>query len=416
MASTEALIIGAGPFGLSISAHLRGLGVEHQVVGKPMDTWRDYMPAGMFLKSEPYGSSIASPERGYDMRSYCESRGLDYVDRLIPLPLDRFLNYADWFTGQLVPDVSDLTVTEVTPIDGGFSVAFADAAPVTTRQLVVATGLRPYVRMPDELAGLPSDLVSHSSDHIDLDDYKGRRVAVIGAGQSALETAALLNEAGADVTIIARESDVSWPGPPRERGTRLQRIRNPMVHLCEGWGCVFWSTPHAWRRQPLRTRATKAWATLGPSGTRWLQPRIEGVVEVLTSHRIRSAEPQGSGVRLVLDGPKASSIDVDHVVAGTGFAVDLGRLSFLSAPLQAGIKAYNKQPIVNRAGESTVPGLYFAGAHTAASLGPSARFIAGTHDIASQLTKTVARRSRGGRKPPLEDQSAQELQPSTAPR
>jgi thioredoxin reductase len=415
MASTEALVIGAGPFGVSISAYLRELGVEHQIVGKPMDNWRDHMPAGMLLKSEPYGSSIASPERGYDVRTYCEARGLDYVDRLIPLPLDRFLNYADWFTGQLVPDVRDVTVTEVTPIDGGFSVAFADAAPVTTRQLVVATGLRHYMRVPDEFAGLPSDLVSHSSDPIDLDDYKGRRVAVIGAGQSALETAALLNEAGADVTIIARGPEVSWADQPIETRRLFDRMRSPMVHLCEGWTCVFWSTPVAWRRLPLDRRATKAFTNLGPFGTIWLKARIEGVVEVLTGHRIRSAEPQGSGVRLVLDGPKVSSIDVDHVVAGTGFSVDLRRLSFLSAPLQAGVKTYKNQPLVSRAGESAVPGLYFAGAHTAASLGPSARFVAGTHDIASQLTKAIARRSRGGHRPPLADLSGQELQPSNAP-
>src|ERR1700733_9253772 len=113
MASSEALIIGAGPFGLSISAHLRGLGVEHQVVGKPNGTYRHYVPAGMMFKSEQYGSSIASPEPGYDLRSYCESHGLDYADRIVPLSLDRFLDYADWFTGQLVPDIHDATVTDV---------------------------------------------------------------------------------------------------------------------------------------------------------------------------------------------------------------------------------------------------------------------------------------------------------------
>ena len=198
------LIIGAGPYGLSISAHLRNLGVEHMIVGRPMDTWRAHMPAGMCLKSEPYGSVFSSADRAADIATYSKSSGLDYSDRLGPLKLDTFLGYADWFAGRLVPDVRDINVRRITAIDGGFQVDFADAAPVAARQVVLATGLLPYIYMPAELTGLPSDLVTHSSDHHRLERFSGRRVAVVGAGQSALETAALLHEAGADVQIIAR--------------------------------------------------------------------------------------------------------------------------------------------------------------------------------------------------------------------
>ena len=82
MSVTDALIIGAGPFGLSISAHLRHLGVDHVIVGRTMDTWRSHMPAGMNLKSEPYGSTIASPKPGYDISTYSAAHGLDYIDRV----------------------------------------------------------------------------------------------------------------------------------------------------------------------------------------------------------------------------------------------------------------------------------------------------------------------------------------------
>src|SRR5580698_1642676 len=129
MAARRALIVGAGPFGLSISAHLRGRGIDHQIVGRPVDTWRAHMPAGMYLKSEPYGSDFASPEKGNDVCAYCKVHGLDYVHRLGPLSIERFLDYADWFTKRWVPEVDDVRVTEVTPVDGGFRVEFADAAP-----------------------------------------------------------------------------------------------------------------------------------------------------------------------------------------------------------------------------------------------------------------------------------------------
>src|SRR5215470_7323638 len=105
-----------------------------------MDTWRTHMPVGMLMKSEPYASEIAAPQPGYDVSDYCRSQGFYYVDRVGPLTLDRFLGYADWYTEQLVPDVRDVTAAEITQVDAGFRVAFADGEPVTARQVVIATG------------------------------------------------------------------------------------------------------------------------------------------------------------------------------------------------------------------------------------------------------------------------------------
>src|SRR5271167_4975381 len=134
MAMTDVLVIGAGPFGLSISAHLRHRGVEHMIVGRPMDTWRAHMPPGMFLKSEPYGSVISATTPGYDIATYSRLHGFDdYVDRVGPLSIERFLGYADWFADELVPDVRDITVKSVTPGDGGFKVEFAEESPVFAR-------------------------------------------------------------------------------------------------------------------------------------------------------------------------------------------------------------------------------------------------------------------------------------------
>ena len=158
MSPDSVLIIGAGPFGLSISAHLHDLGVDHRIVGRPMNTWRAHMPIGMNLKSEFYASDIASPKIGHDISAYCRSRGFDYVERVEPLSLERFLGYADWYTEQLAPNVGDVTVTKVDAIDGGFRVEFADAEALRARKVVIATGVLPYFHIPAELSGLPSDL------------------------------------------------------------------------------------------------------------------------------------------------------------------------------------------------------------------------------------------------------------------
>jgi thioredoxin reductase len=255
-----------------------------------------------------------------------------------------------------------------------------------------------FRRTPDELAGLPSDLLSHTIDHHRLDEFRGRKVAVVGAGSSALETAALLHEQGTEVRVIARTPALHWNIPVPAHLSRIGRIRSPMNNLCEGWRCKFWSTPTAVRLLPREIQVAKARTFLGPSGAWWLKDRVDGVVEVLTGHRVQKAEPNGSGVRLFLDGAE-SVLDVDHVIAGTGFRVDLARLAFLPEELRSKITCLQGYPELSRTGESTVPGLYFMGAAAAGSLGPSLRFIAGTHSTAALLAKSLARRVRTSSEP-----------------
>ena len=405
MFDTQVVIIGAGPFGLSISAHLSALGVDHLIVGRTNNTYRSLVPDGMLMKSEPYASTIASPDGKYTLAAFSAAQGLDYVDRVGPVTRDRFVEYVDWYTERLVPGVQDETVTEVTPVDGGFRVSFADAAPVTARRVVVATGVIPYHYLPAQLGGLPDDLLTHTAKHIELDDFKGRKVAVVGAGQSALEAAALLHETGANVQIIARTPQLSWNVKNPDYVSTLGQVKRPVVQLCEGWRCAFWNTPAAFRALPESYRIQKARTVLGPSGAWWLRDRVDGVIDVLTGHGVKEAVAKGSGVRLILDGPGQPEIDADHVIAGTGFRVGLDRLPFLPEHLRSVIKTVNNHPVVSRSGETSVPGLYFAGAPTVISIGPSARFVAGTFTLSALLAKSAARRARGDVKDTREQQA-----------
>src|SRR5712691_1515371 len=391
MADENVLIIGAGPFGLSISAHLSALGIAHRIVGQTMDTWEEHMPVGMNLKSEPYASGIAAPSGKHDVAEYCRQHGLPYVNRVGPLSLERFTGYAAWYAKELVPDVSDVTATMVNRTDNGFGVTFAQTQSLTARNVVVATGILPHAYIPDELAGLPSDLRSHSADHRSLEVFKGRDVAVIGSGQSALETAALLHESGANAKLIVRRPKIAWVDPNPEQISRLGHIRRPTTKLCEGWRCAVWNSPDAFRRLPRDMRVTKARTVLGPAGAAWLKHRVEGVVEVLAGRQVVKAVPHGSKVRLELDG-QPDTVEVDHVIAGTGFRIDVANFSFLPSDLRAKIETLNGYPVLSRACESTVPGLYFVGVPATVSLGPSQRFLAGTHNTVRQLTRSLVRR------------------------
>jgi thioredoxin reductase len=259
----------------------------------------------------------------------------------------------------------------------------------------VATGVLPYAHIPAELADLPADLVTHTRDHHDLARFKGRKVAVLGAGQSAMETAALLHENGVDTVLVVRGKSINFVERNPDQLNGLGRIKRPATKLCEGWHCAFWNTPSAFRFLPQDMRITKARTVLGPSGSWWLKDRIEGQVEVLTSRPVREAVAEGSGVQLRFASSRPA-IDVDHVIAGTGFRIDLARLGFLPDQLRVQIGTVNGFPVVSRNGESSVPGLYFTGAPTAVSLGPSSRFMAGTHNLASRLAQSVSRRAKAG--------------------
>jgi FAD-dependent urate hydroxylase len=399
MSGDEVLVIGAGPNGLSISAHLRALDISHRIVGRPLESWRAHMPARMMLRSEPYGSDIAAPDTGYDVGTYSRQHGIPYVDRVDPISVEQFLDYGDWFTKELVPGITDITVTGIESAADSFRVTFADADPIVAGQVVIATGVVPFAKTPEELTSLPKDLVTHTSDHHDLDKFSGRKVAVVGSGQSALETAALLHESGAHTQLVFRRPAVQWLDPNPATISGLGHVRRPVNKLCEGWHCTFWNTPEAFRRLPRQMRITKARTVLGPAGAWWLKDRVEGVIDALASHHVRGAEPHGSGVRLTLDGPRQPTLDVDHVITGTGFRIDLAKLAFLSDSLRARIETLAAYPVLSRACESTVPGLYFVGSAAAVSNGPSARFIAGTHTTVRPLVKSIARRARSGRNP-----------------
>lgn len=386
--TTDVAIVGAGPYGLSLAAHLRTAGVEHRIFGEPMRLWRSHMPAGMFLKSAGFASNLSTPHPGHTLEQFCRHTDRPYARVGKPVPLDTFLAYADWFQRAQVPHLEEVLVTEASADDGGYAVSLADGTSLWARRVVVAVGIQQFAHVPELLRSLPPGLCSHASDHTDLSRFAGQDVIVLGAGQSALESAALLHEAGAAVRVLARGNKVRW-NPAAAPVTRplWQRLRAPEAGLGSGWSNWLYSTRPTWyRRLPAAERVYRARTALGPAGAAWLRPRIEQVVPVELGHTLVDARPLAGAVGLTARDADGRRVELraEHVIAGTGYRVELSRLTFLDHRLQAVIRTIGGTPDVGPAFASSVEGLYFVGPAVAPTFGPVMRFVHGA-DFAARL-------------------------------
>ena len=388
MVKVENAIVGAGPYGLSIAAHFRAEGIESLVIGQPMASWRNNMPSGMILKSEPFASNLSDPQTRYTLERFYAARGAAYRPAGNPLAIADFLAYARWFQQQTRVEVADATLTDLRQADNGFELALADGGVIWARRVILATGYLPFRRIPSALDGLPSALISHSSEHRDLAQFARKDVTIVGAGQSALELAVLLHEQGVNVRVLARADRVAWGNAPNLSRSMLRRLCYPDAGIGPGWRSVIVSElPKVFRRLPLQARhdyVTRSW---GPAGAWWLAERARDRFPLLTSHTIaHAAESGGKLVLAVRNRERTAMFETDHVIAATGYRVDLDRIQYLSPSLRAKIKTYEGVPILDRALQCSIAGLHLVGMASAQSFGPVMRFVYGAKHTAAFLT------------------------------
>jgi cation diffusion facilitator CzcD-associated flavoprotein CzcO len=392
------VIVGAGPFGVSVAAHLRSAGVDFRIFGKPMYRWRYQMPKGMFLKSEGCASNLSDPLGRCTLARYCAAAGLDYRERGKPVPLDVFTEYALDFQREFASDVEEVMVTGLESSSDGFHVQLANGTTVKAGKVIVATGLEYTAQIPPVLRLLPKKLCSHSADHHDLSEFAGRDVLVVGGGQSALEAVALLSEQGVSSRLLVRKSSLAWNTPPSTNvRSHYQRIRHPMSNLGEGlelW--MYCTAPMLFRYLPSSIRSEKVRTVLGPAGAWWLRDRVDGQVQILTGHSISKAEPVQGRIRVQATGSDGETTELvtDHVIAATGYRFDVNALPFLSPALKSRLRLDQEAPVLSRDFESSVPGLYFTGLASANSFGPGMRFLQGAAYTARAISSHIAGRMR----------------------
>jgi len=391
--TTDVAIIGAGPYGLSVAAHLRARGVSFRIFGSPMHSWREQMPAGMLLKSEGFASNLYDPDGRLTLKHFCTEMSLPYADVGMPVPLSTQVAYGLTFQQRMVPELEEKMVNELCLSGGRFRLCFPGGETVGARRVVVASGISHFRYVPLCLAGLPRGLVSHSADHRDLERFKGQDVIVIGGGSSALDLAAGLLDCGAKVRLVARRSSIAFNPQAEAERPLWKRLRYPVTGIGFGLRARFYTdAPMMFHYLPKAVRLRIVRTYLGPSGGQYLRDRIIGRMPLMLELAADRAETCSRGVRLHLlhkDGT-AQDLITDHVIAATGYRVDLRRMTFMSEALRAQLRCLEHAPVLSADFESSVPGLYFVGLTSENSFGPMMRFIFGAGYTSRRLSTHLA--------------------------
>jgi FAD-dependent urate hydroxylase len=382
----DVAIIGAGPYGLSAAAHLRAAnGLDIRIFGEPMSFWERHMPKGMLLRSPLAGSHLSDPQRALTLEAYQTATGNEIT---APLPLPRFRDYGRWFQTHAAPHTDRRRVGQVERNGNGFRLTVEDGEAWKARSVVVAAGIESFAWHPREFRDLPCELASHACDHKDLGCFAGKKVAIIGAGQSALESAALLHELGAEVEILVRAPFMRWLW--RQKWFHTFRPVARLLYAPPDVGQAGLShlvaRPNLFRRLPRAVQDRWGKRAIRAAGAGWLKPRCEAI-RITIGRTVTSSVPAGNGVNLKLS--DGTGRNVDHVLLATGYRVDISRYRFLSTDLLKSIERADGYPKLDRHFQSSVPGLYMVGAPAAWSFGPLMRFVAGAGFTSKALARGV---------------------------
>jgi FAD-dependent urate hydroxylase len=388
-AQYDVTIIGAGPYGLSAGVHVRSKGLSARVFGEPMSFWADKMPEGMLLRSPRVASNLSDPDGAFTLDAY---EAASKREPCAPVPLDTFVEYGRWFRHQLGSDLDQRSVLRVDRDHLGFRLTLQDGEEIRSKSVVIAAGIGPFKKKPAVFQNLSPQQVMHCYEGRAVRKFAGKRVAVIGAGQSALESAALLHEANAEVEVIARQPHIRWIG--QHNWLHHMGPISSMLYSSHDVGPAGISRLVAYPKLtslvPLRLRDRIRTRAVRPAGARWLPERLTDV-KITTGHGVSAADAVGDEVALKLD--DGSQRRVDHVLLGTGYQVDISRYEFLPPELTREIQLFDGYPKLASGFRCSVPGLHFIGATAARSFGPLLYFVAGTEFASRELTSHLTRRS-----------------------
>lgn len=390
-------IIGSGPYGLSLAAHLNSVGVNYRIFGPCMEAWDKHMPPGMFLKSDGFASDLYAPGKGYRLEEYCAERSIPYAPVGLPVKRATFVDYGKEFQRRFVPRLEETMIVRLSEATGGFELETAEGERVLAERVVLAVGISHFPYLPNVLEGLPRELVSHTFHHGPFDAFAGKRVLVIGAGASSVNAAVALREAGARPELMARADKINFHLKSADVRPLLERLQRPRSVIGTGWRSkLAVELPLVFHAMPQSLRHRVVARHLGPAPGWFSRDGFEGHVPAHLGCQLQGVSEAGSRVKVRYTGPDGATgeMEMDHVMAGTGFKPLLSALKFIDKQLAAKIRTAEETPVVDSHFESSVEGLYMTGLASANNFGPMCRFACGAKFTSERISKDLRKKVR----------------------
>lgn len=365
----DVIIIGAGPYGISVAAHAVAKKLSYKLFGYPMDFWKNRMPQNMFIRTPHDLVSFSDPRRELTIQNFASATNTKIVS---PLPRTVFVSYAFWFAEKSGITFTPELIQTLSREDGFYSVVTEGGERFDARNIVIATGIKDFKYIPDQFNVLPSTLVSHTLGFTSFEQFRNKEIVVYGSGQSAWEAAALLRQEKAKVHLVFRAK------APVYGGNRLQEV------VLKGIGNMFYQLPGIFKK--------KLWqiASATVPIAHFLKSYVEGKVPQMNGVSIVQADEVDGKVRLKLS--SGMEMEADHVIVASGFKINMNRLSFLDSWLLSEIEreeGLEQFPKLNKNFESSSKGLYFAGPLSSRSHGPTFQFILGLEKTAKTIIKAI---------------------------
>ena len=357
--NTDLLIIGAGPFGLAIAAQAAHDGIEHLIVGKPMEFWQRNMPKGMFLRSAC--DWHLDPLDVHTIEAYLQTQGKTPSD-VEPLSLEFYLSYVKWFQKQKNIQPLPVYIKKIERTNEHFLATTDDDRIINAQRVVLAPGFTHFTHIPRELkAKLPEHRYQHTCQFIDFSETRNKRYLIIGGLQSAFEWAALLVEAGASVVHVSHRHPT--PEFAVAEWLWINQLVDDMVE-----------NPNWFRRLSQAEKdaiSYRMWAEGRLKLEPWLEPRIKNDRVKLWPHTELASCVQNETGELLATLTNGETLNVDHIVLATGYKVNIAQVPVLAAGnILERLETRNGFPVLDDHFETSVPGLFITSMPAGQDFGP----------------------------------------------